>query len=138
MANAGRNTNGSQFFLCTVATPFLNGKHTVFGQVLSGYSVVKAMEACGSRGGETAHDVMIKSCGLVDTAAAAGGIATRVAVTGGSASAAHAAAPAAAGRLGARGAVARPLSTSARARMPRGRGVAAVAAAACARRALAM
>ena len=73
MANAGPNTNGSQFFLCTVATPFLDGKHTVFGQVVDGYSVVKAMEACGSRGGETSFDVMIAKCGEVNTSAAAGG-----------------------------------------------------------------
>jgi cyclophilin family peptidyl-prolyl cis-trans isomerase len=51
MANAGPNTNGSQFFLCTVATPFLNGKHTVFGQVVEGYSVVKALESVGSQSG---------------------------------------------------------------------------------------
>ena len=59
MANAGPNTNGSQFFLCTVATPFLNGKHTVFGQVVEGYNVIKAIEACGSRSGDTSADVII-------------------------------------------------------------------------------
>ena len=64
MANAGPNTNGSQFFLCTVATPFLNGKHTVFGQVLEGYNVIKAVEACGSRGGDTSGDI-IGDCGVV-------------------------------------------------------------------------
>lgn len=73
MANAGPNTNGSQFFLCTTATPFLDGKHCVFGQVLEGYNVVKAMEACGSRSGETSFDVMIAKCGEMDTSASASG-----------------------------------------------------------------
>lgn len=75
MANAGPNTNGSQFFICTVATPFLNGKHTVFGQVVEGMSVVKAIESVGSRGGETAADVIIGDCGVV--ASARGGVKTR-------------------------------------------------------------
>ncbi|PRW58429.1 Peptidyl-prolyl cis-trans isomerase [Chlorella sorokiniana] len=64
MANAGPNTNGSQFFLCVAQTPWLDGKHVVFGQVVSGYGVVKAMEACGSRSGQTAFDVMIADCGV--------------------------------------------------------------------------
>lgn len=75
MANAGPNTNGSQFFLCTAQTPWLDGKHVVFGQVIQGLEVVKAIEACGARSGETAFDVMIKDCGEVGSgsdAAAAG------------------------------------------------------------------
>lgn len=69
MANAGPNTNGSQFFLCTSTTPWLDGKHVVFGQVVDGFSVVKAIESCGSRSGETSADVMIADCGVLDASA---------------------------------------------------------------------
>lgn len=64
MANAGPNTNGSQFFITTVATPHLNGKHVVFGQVVSGYEVVQKMEATGSRSGATSAAVVIADCGM--------------------------------------------------------------------------
>lgn len=63
MANAGPNTNGSQFFLTTVATPWLDGKHVVFGKVVKGMDVVKAMEAQGSQSGTPKVKVTIVDCG---------------------------------------------------------------------------
>jgi peptidyl-prolyl isomerase F (cyclophilin D) len=63
MANAGKNTNGSQFFLCTAKTEWLDGKHVVFGSVVEGLDVVKKMEAVGSQGGSTSKPVLIKDCG---------------------------------------------------------------------------
>jgi len=63
MANAGRNTNGSQFFFTYVPTPWLDGKHVVFGQVVSGWEVLKKIEACGTRTGKTRTKVKITECG---------------------------------------------------------------------------
>jgi len=63
MANAGPNTNGSQFFLCTVPTPWLDGKHVVFGNVVEGFEVVKTVEGVGSNSGATRAKVIIQNCG---------------------------------------------------------------------------
>jgi len=63
MANAGPNTNGSQFFLCTIKTDWLDGKHCVFGSVTNGMDVVKAIEAVGSGNGATSKAVVIADCG---------------------------------------------------------------------------
>lgn len=63
MANAGPNTNGSQFFICTAQTSWLDGKHVVFGQVLDGYDVINAMEAVGSQSGKTSVPVKVAASG---------------------------------------------------------------------------
>lgn len=63
MANAGPNTNGSQFFITTVVTSWLDGKHVVFGKVVEGFEVVKQMEAAGSQSGTTRVEVAIADCG---------------------------------------------------------------------------
>lgn len=65
MANAGPNTNGSQFFMCTADTQWLDGKHVVFGQLLSGEHILRKMEEQGSRSGRTARRVVVQDCGEV-------------------------------------------------------------------------
>jgi len=61
MANAGPGTDGSQFFLTFVKTPHLDGKHTIFGRVISGMDTVKALEKAGSRSGKTTEELVIES-----------------------------------------------------------------------------
>jgi len=63
MANAGPGTNGSQFFICTAATSWLDGKHVVFGSIVEGADIVKQMEAQGSQSGKTKAVVSIKNSG---------------------------------------------------------------------------
>merc|ERR1719411_1210681 len=59
MANSGKNTNGSQFFITVVETRWLDGKHVVFGEVMDGMDLVKKIEALGSRGGTPSKKVTI-------------------------------------------------------------------------------
>ena len=67
MANAGRNTGGSQFFLTTVPTPWLNGNHAVFGAVSEGMDVVHAIEKCRKLPGDRpAEPQQIVRCTVIE------------------------------------------------------------------------
>lgn len=65
MANAGPGTNGSQFFITTAATSWLDGKHVIFGRVTDGMSVVREIEAEGSSSGQTRQKIQIVDCGEI-------------------------------------------------------------------------
>jgi cyclophilin family peptidyl-prolyl cis-trans isomerase len=68
MANSGPNTNGSQFFITTVKTSWLDGKHVVFGRVTEGMDVVQKVEAQGSQSGKPKSAITIKECGQLKSA----------------------------------------------------------------------
>merc|ERR1711972_622913 len=66
MANAGKNTNGSQFFITTVKTSWLDGRHVVFGKVIDGMDIVQKVEAIGSQSGKPSKTVKISDSGLLE------------------------------------------------------------------------
>jgi peptidyl-prolyl isomerase F (cyclophilin D) len=66
MANAGPNTNGSQFFITLVKTEWLDGKHAVFGKVVEGLDVIREIEKYGSESGRTSKKIVISDCGQIE------------------------------------------------------------------------
>ena len=63
MARAGKDRNGSQFYITSVAAPWLDGKNVVFGQVVQGMDVVAKVQALGSRDGKTRARIVVENCG---------------------------------------------------------------------------
>jgi len=66
MANAGPNTNGSQFFITLIKTEWLDGKHVVFGKVVEGMEVIQEIEKYGSESGRTSKKIVISDCGQIE------------------------------------------------------------------------
>jgi peptidylprolyl isomerase len=66
MANSGPNTNRSQFFITTMPTPYLDGKHVVFGRVVDGLMILGALDACGTVTGVPTQEVIIADCGQLE------------------------------------------------------------------------
>lgn len=65
MANSGPNTNGSQFFICTQKTAWLDGRHVVFGVVEEGFDIIKRVESYGSSSGSPSAKIMIRNAGII-------------------------------------------------------------------------
>lgn len=65
MANAGANTNGSQFFITLGPCTWLDGKHVVFGRITKGLDIMRALEAVGSHSGATSQKVVVTECGEI-------------------------------------------------------------------------
>ncbi|XP_075466501.1 peptidyl-prolyl cis-trans isomerase F, mitochondrial-like isoform X3 [Ascaphus truei] len=63
MANEGRNTNGSKFYICTAKTEWLNNKNVVFGYIIDGFDAAVQMESFGSRSGKSSKRIVIAECG---------------------------------------------------------------------------
>jgi len=66
MANSGRDTNGSQFFITVAKTGWLDGKHVVFGKVIDGMDIVKKVESLGSQSGKTNGKIIIADSGQLE------------------------------------------------------------------------
>lgn len=66
MANSGPNTNGSQFFITTAATPWLDGRHVVFGKVIDGLNIIKMIESHGSQSGQPSREIVIINSGQLE------------------------------------------------------------------------